>query len=1242
MASSTAWWKLLAVGLVLAGADKSDKAISLPDLGRRFKLGDFYDAASDELVGGRLWPIPVYNNPDYVDEQPAESSNYKFAYSDSSEDKMELFDLSGEMAFSFSAAVTVEVSGSAKYLSNTARSSSAVRSSLMYQLRTKKKSINLHDPAVRNQMIPIENIPPQATHVVSSIIYGGNLVATYEQLASNAEEMSQIQGSLEGKIKLTIIDISAKVDLNMESENRVTSKDTNLYIFGDILPGVKDDGTVTEVPLDPEAVVDFMASAHIKTVETGGVPCWITLTPIKWLITGLDRLVHELSNDIISQAADTRAELEQGLRILNDLIAEDDRGFLAWKWKVEAYRTAFNVFEMEYKTNLSAGLISYRRGDSDISAISAPLDNFRNSEFTLALVRKFSESQMDILVSLREMVSSIEEEGGVQMAKRFYDYMAKTFTSSYDTVVALVLAGMTPGKDRSSMTALRRFYAFAKRNKRSDEAGLVTHCSQSVKDPSVGLTCKDHYKLIIIHFDSFCTQFCSPQYCGAEIRSCEDPDASALLDPTDDKEAWCQNPCTRVVAHFKQGPARKADSLLPDVLEAPTIATLIDDAVELEPHNQKVILQIQPPEGDVGILHWRVRITHYVFDDVTETWLPYESIVETRTAAENVTLKGLTAGEKYIFEVAGVNGADAGPYSEIYGHRSGVQIAHILVAIDSATLIADTSSSGEQMCGESPFQAQSADPTKDSAPNWMPWDVNMAVSALGPNQFRPSFVTFHDGEQKMFCSKFTSDASDKRKFSCSIPCNSMNETKTYSVKVWDDSLTTVIAESTLSHVRPSGYACNLYQRGSVFCDVSQRLPQWGCVARGVNVSTGQGDIRCANCMDEDNNPTYYGSNTCSQNKCLVGEKWCNKKGSDECISDACNSDACDPESVEVAAGTGGAKLCALPCRFAVPSSMHLLLDGQPVTKLLHNEDGLITCADGYSAVGSRSSWTYSCVNNVQEDVYDLSDANYAGGLACEANQCTCANGVAASGIECPENKAEVCKSCNAGYHWNTGGSACEVNICTCAEGYAASGPECPEHDTALCAACFTGLTLKDGVCQVSLDGHWRGSGDVKGFIRWTVSGNRVSDPTINWQGTITISATSASTGTLAIIPSGYGGGQATYTGTQIVFANGGVYVPTEADVYKKGTCMPSGSYTVNECCPEGHEQTGSIDECQAAYIVLRTSSLSGTTWGGEAPRDSRPPGCFLHTPNKNVHYNPTNPSQAMTGDDEVICKKVEV
>ena len=70
--------------------------------------------------------------------------------------------------------------------------------------------------------------------------------------------------------------------------------------------------------------------------------------------------------------------------------------------------------------------------------------------------------------------------------------------------------------------------------------------------------------------------------------------------------------------------------------------------------------------------------------------------------------------------------------------------------------------------------------------------------------------------------------------------------------------------------------------------------------------------------------------------------------------------------------------------------------------------------------------------------------------------CSCPNGVAATGLACIANDANICSSCSAGYY-NTG--ACTECTSSCAVGQYKSGIPCngsTTTDTQSCAACSNG------------------------------------------------------------------------------------------------------------------------------------------------------------------------------------------
>lgn len=100
-----------------------------------------------------------------------------------------------------------------------------------------------------------------------------------------------------------------------------------------------------------------------------------------------------------------------------------------------------------------------------------------------------------------------------------------------------------------------------------------------------------------------------------------------------------------------------------------------------------------------------------------------------------------------------------------------------------------------------------------------------------------------------------------------------------------------------------------------------------------------------------------------------------------------------------------------------------------------------------------------------------------------------------------------------------------------------------------------------------------------------------------------------------------------------------------AGIFSMGPCKPSGDFTRNECCPAGHSQIATEDDCEAAFNSLHkaTALPEDVTWKGDiAAFEKRPSGCFLYTDTNDVYFNAENTignGNVMVGNDKVICKR---
>ena len=547
--------------------------------------------------------------------------------------------------------------------------------------------------------------------------------------------------------------------------------------------------------------------------------------------------------------------------------------------------------------SLARALYEYRTLDR-LDAVEEILQGHQASSFTLDLIRKYREEQTDALNSLSNMVLPLREEGAT-LATQFSDYIGPTLSMHYDAVVVLIIAGMNPASSRDTINSVRRFLAFARKT------GPLPHCLKARRfeaGPNAPYQCVETYKLVVIHFDSFCSQFCQPHLClNPAPRTCSDASASEGLDFLADREAWCQNPCTRVVAHYKQGPASSADKLLPQLPQPPSIIDISVGAQEQDPKNQRVHMQLGPLAS--GVVSVRLRIIHHEFDKAANEWIPVHGVQDTHTPELNVTIGQLISGRYYYFQAAAVNDVGEGPYSARWPESaSGLLVGHRIVTIQPEKAVRQPLEHLDTCDAE---EAAGSDLT-NRAPNWLAWAVRLSFSELPRNQEPAASVEFFDlaNGTTFNCLKFQLDPSDSLAASCRIPCRESRFTSTLAVTVWDSNRITKIAEGQLTHEPMSKASCGAFTPSRpLFCDVEDSRQRRCMVPTSINGSA------CDLCFDARTPKTYrVESRLCTGFQCQLGERWCPLNGIG-CITTSCQ--VCYTGSVDFP--VDGGTVCALPC-----------------------------------------------------------------------------------------------------------------------------------------------------------------------------------------------------------------------------------------------------------------------------------------------------------------------------------------
>ena len=434
------------------------------------------------------------------------------------------------------------------------------------------------------------------------------------------------------------------------------------------------------------------------------------------------------------------------------------------------------------------------------------------------------------------------------------------------------------------------------------------------------------------------------------------------LDFSHDRASWCSNPCTRVIAHFKQGPATSAEALLPDLPRVPVIDAVDVGPVETDPVNQRVLLRVR--SSDASLFSFRVRIVHYELDS-KGSWIRIHRLFESYSPNPNITITGLRSGRYYSFQVAAVNEVDEGPYSNDFPDRQGVLVGARVVTIeprvpiDRPALAADTCLAVEQ---------EGLD-VVDRAPNWVSWQVKVSISALPRSQERPAIIEFSDGADTFRCLEFELNATNPLVAYCKIPCMSSQQSTNLSVSVWDSNSITKIADGHLFHEAMSDTSCNRYvPRTPVFCplEVGRCLPAAG--------EDGTSATACRACKDHDTPKTYQVSPTlCTGFPCSSDLLWCplRQGQASACLKGTCAS-GCHELSVARNHSAGG-RFCAVPCKLTSLPALIRAADFQ----VAPGSSTMLLCIEGFKPVWGSGETRFHCPSENTFELHDASTLQFA-------------------------------------------------------------------------------------------------------------------------------------------------------------------------------------------------------------------------------------------------------------------------
>ncbi|KAI5982047.1 hypothetical protein EDD15DRAFT_224132 [Pisolithus albus] len=286
-----------------------------PTLGCAVRLGELFDERTSRFLGVQLYKEMSTEPPTETSSvTPLNHSDLTLSLSNSLEKKTTLLDIQANLSLEVLSGL-VKVEGSASYLNNAKNNTQARSWTLVLKMRTEERRLLFAEDALSFNVLDMvkedyiaEN---RATHFVSSIVYGGNLIINMTERATDVTKKE----SIEGKLGLELEKLKGAISLKGKAEAKIKDQFEGMDSKFDLV--VHGDVELESVPVKATDVLDVIP--HAAKLLTGdpkngapkGVPISVTLQPIpKTILKGVRTVVYRINQLFINTALESFSQLE--------------------------------------------------------------------------------------------------------------------------------------------------------------------------------------------------------------------------------------------------------------------------------------------------------------------------------------------------------------------------------------------------------------------------------------------------------------------------------------------------------------------------------------------------------------------------------------------------------------------------------------------------------------------------------------------------------------------------------------------------------------------------------------------------------------------------------------------------------------------------------------------------------------------------------------------------------------------
>ena len=338
-----------------------DRVLEIKALGRPCYLGQLYDAKTSSLLPG----FSLFKRSDIQSrESNINSTKFEFAEVNSLSGRASSLDISAELSVSILSGA-FSVGGSGAYLSNKQDTNESTTVAAIAQYRTTSKSLDLN--ALRTKVdVDQETLGKIcATHFVTGIVYGGNIVGTLTQKSTNKADNTKIKSNFSIEVLKNMGQWTSGgtvSTLTVEEKKKINSFNLHIDLCADFTL------KKNSAPTDPISMIEVVKKS--AKLVGDGVPCEVLLTPLSILVDKIPTFRELSKADLIDimDLYDRIIKLENSRAWLRDAVEARSEIFPTFTAGIRSHTINTTKLVHDARDNLRKYLQHYRSMFTDIKS----------------------------------------------------------------------------------------------------------------------------------------------------------------------------------------------------------------------------------------------------------------------------------------------------------------------------------------------------------------------------------------------------------------------------------------------------------------------------------------------------------------------------------------------------------------------------------------------------------------------------------------------------------------------------------------------------------------------------------------------------------------------------------------------------------------------------------------------------------------------------------------------------------